>query len=220
MNISLITPLPNDDDTMNVLALVLFGVWFLVVFVLRSVVQKRTTGDSGIRPGAFAPDASVIERIAYVLLMVAFAGAIAAPIAAMAGLDPLTASNLIPVVGLVVAIVGIAATYMAQLGMGREWRIGIDRDEITGLVTGGVFSLVRNPIFTAMMFTAAGFAAMVPNVVAVIAVICLVAAIELQVRFVEEPHLRRIHGKAHREYAARVGRFLPNVGREPTREQL
>lgn len=205
---------------MNALALVLFGVWFLVVFIIRSVVQKRTTGDSGIRPGAFAPDASLIERIAYLLLIVAFAGAIAAPVAAMAGLDPLTDSNVIPVVGVVTAIVGIAATYMAQLGMGSEWRIGIDRDEITGLVTSGVFSLVRNPIFTAMMFTAAGFAAMVPNLVAVVAVMCLVVAIELQVRFVEEPHLLRIHGKAYRDYTARVGRFLPGVGRQSTQEGL
>jgi len=184
---------------MNVLALVLFVVWFLVVFVVRSVVQKRTTGDSGIRPGAFAPDASAIERIAYLLLIVAFAGAIAAPIAAMAGLGPLTNSGIIPLAGVVVA---------------GEWRIGIDRDEVTGLVTGGVFSVVRNPLFTAMMFTAVGFAAMVPNLVAAIAVICLVVAIELQVRFVEEPHLRRIHANAYREYEERVGRFLPGIGSE------
>ena len=119
---------------MNVIALGLFAVWFAVVFVVRSVVQKRTTGDSGIRPGAFAEDASGIERAAYVLLVVAFVGAIAAPVAAMAGLDPLTDSDVVPVVGLVVAVVGIAATYLAQVGMGSEWRIGIDRTEVTGLV--------------------------------------------------------------------------------------
>lgn len=200
---------------MNVIALGLFAVWFAVVFVVRSVVQKRTTGDSGIRPGAFAEDASGIERAAYVLLLVAFVGAIAAPVAAMAGLDPLTDSDVVPVVGLVVAVVGIGATYLAQLGMGSEWRIGIDRTEITGLVTGGVFSLVRNPIFTAMIFTAAGFAAMVPNIIAVVAAICLVVAIELQVRYVEEPHLQRLHGHAYTDYATQVGRFIPLLGRMP-----
>ena len=198
---------------MNAAALVLFGVWFVVVFVVRSVVQKRQTGDSGIRPGAFAADASGIERIAYLLLVVAFVGAIAAPVAAMAGLDPLAESDAVPVVGLVVAVVGIAATYVAQLGMGSEWRIGIDRTEVTGLVTGGLFALVRNPIFTAMIFTAVGFAAMVPNVIAVVAAICLLVAIELQVRYVEEPHLQRLHGRVYDEYAARVGRFVPLLGR-------
>ena len=94
-------------------------------------------------------------------------------------------------------------------------RIGIDRTEITGLVTGGVFSLVRNPIFTAMIFTAAGFAAMVPNIIAVVAAICLVVAIEFQVRYVEEPHLQRLHGHAYTDYATQVGRFIPLLGRMP-----
>lgn len=204
---------------MNTVALALLAVWFVVVFIVRSVVQKRATGDSGIRPGAFAEDASGIERAAYLLLVVAFAGAIAAPVAAMVGLDPLTDNDLVPVVGVVVAIAGIGATYLAQLGMGSEWRIGIDRTEVTGLVTGGVFSQVRNPIFTAMMFTAAGFAAMVPNVVGVLAVVCLVVAIELQVRFVEEPHLHRLHGDVYGGYASRVGRFFPALGRTPGRVQ-
>ena len=201
---------------MNAVALGLFAAWFVVVFIVRSVVQKRTTGDSGIRRGAFAADASLIERSAYLLLVIAFAGAIAAPVAAMAGLDPLTDNDLVPVVGVVVAIVGIVATHLAQLGMGSEWRIGIDRTEVTGLVTDGVFSLVRNPIFTAMIFTAAGFAAMVPNVIALVAAICLAIAIELQVRFVEEPHMHRLHGDAYDDYAARVGRFLPGLGRRPS----
>lgn len=204
---------------MNTVALALLAVWFVVVFIVRSVVQKRATGDSGIRPGAFAEDASGLERAAYLLLVVAFAGAIAAPVAAIVGLDPLTDNDLVPVVGVVVAIAGIGATYLAQLGMGSEWRIGIDRTEVTGLVTGGVFSQVRNPIFTAMMFTAAGFAAMVPNVVGVLAVVCLVVAIELQVRFVEEPHLHRLHGDVYEDYASRVGRFFPVLGRTPGRVQ-
>ena len=197
----------------NTAALALFGVWFVVIFVVRSWVQKRDTGDSGIRPGAFAADASILERVAYVLLIVAFAGAVGAPIAAMAGLEPLWDNSAVRWVGAVMAATGIGLTYAAQVGMGSEWRIGIDRTEVTGLVTSGVFGLVRNPIFTAMIFTAVGFAAMVPNVIAIVAVVCLVVAIEMQVRFVEEPHLRRLHGTGYEQYEAEVGRFVPLVGR-------
>jgi len=197
----------------NTAALALFGVWFVVIFVVRSWVQKRDTGDSGIRPGAFAADASILERVAYVLLIVAFAGAVGAPIAAMAGLEPLWDNSAVRWVGAVMAVTGIGLTYAAQVGMGTEWRIGIDRTEVTGLVTSGVFGLVRNPIFTAMIFTAVGFALMVPNAVAIIAVVCLVLAIEMQVRFVEEPHLRRLHGTGYEQYAAEVGRFVPLIGR-------
>lgn len=204
----------------NVVALVLFAVWFVVVFVVRSWVQKRDTGDSGIRPGAFAADASALEKVAYVLLIVAFAGGIGAPVAAMAGVEPLLENDALNWAGVAVAVVGIGLTYGAQVGMGSEWRIGIDRTEVTGLVTSGVFALIRNPIFTATVFTAVGFAAMVPNVMAIAAVVCLVVAIELQVRFVEEPHLRRLHGAEYGHYAAEVGRFVPLIGRAGPRGAL
>lgn len=65
-----------------------------------------------------------------------------------------------------------------------------------------------------MIFTAVGFAAMVPNVIAIAAVVGLVVAIEMQVRFVEEPHVRRLHGYAYEQYTTEVGRFAPDVGRD------
>jgi protein-S-isoprenylcysteine O-methyltransferase Ste14 len=40
----------------------------------------------------------------------------------------------------------------------------------------------------------------------------LVVAIELQVRFVEEPYLVRTHGESYRAYCRRVGRFVPGLG--------
>jgi protein-S-isoprenylcysteine O-methyltransferase Ste14 len=54
---------------------------------------------------------------------------------------------------------------------------------------------------------------MVPTLVAAVAVVCLIAAVQIQVRAVEEPYLRRAHGVAYAGYAARAGRFLPGLGR-------
>ena len=39
--------------------------------------------------------------------------------------------------------------------------------------------------------------------------------VEIQVRIVEEPHLDKTHGPTYRNYAHRVGRFVPAVGRLP-----
>ena len=44
------------------------------------------------------------------------------------------------------------------------------------------------------------------------ATVVLLAAIQVQVRAVEEPYLLAVHGDAYRDYAARVGRFVPGVG--------
>jgi protein-S-isoprenylcysteine O-methyltransferase Ste14 len=79
-------------------------------------------------------------------------------------------------------------------------------------VTDGAFAVVRNPVFSAMLVAGLGLALMVPNAIAVLGFVGLVAAIELQVRSVEEPHLRRLHGSAYAAYADHVGRFVPGVG--------
>ena len=104
-------------------------------------------------------------------------------------------------------------TLVAQLSMGDSWRIGVDPSERTELVHEGAFRLVRNPIFSAMLVTAVGLTLIVPNVLAVVGLVSLVVALEAQVRGVEEPYLRSVHGDAYRRYESSVGRFVPGFGR-------
>ena len=72
---------------------------------------------------------------------------------------------------------------------------------------------MRNPIYSAMLPTALGLVLLVPSWVAILGLVGLAVALELQVRVVEEPYLLRVHGDAYRRYAHRVGRFGPGVGR-------
>jgi steroid 5-alpha reductase family enzyme len=94
-----------------------------------------------------------------------------------------------------------------------SWRPDVDPTTRTALVTTGPFRLVRNPIFTATAATAAGLALLVPNLVAAAMLVAFLAALQLQVRLVEEPYLRRVHKDVWEQYAARTGRFLPWIGR-------
>jgi protein-S-isoprenylcysteine O-methyltransferase Ste14 len=117
--------------------------------------------------------------------------------------------------GIVIAVIGIAATVYAQLDMGDSWRIGVDPSETTTLVRSGVFGWVRNPIFTAMITFGVGITLVTPNPVALAGLVLLVATIELQVHIVEEPYLLTVHGDAYRDYLASVGRFVPALGIKP-----
>src|SRR5258705_57289 len=56
-------------------------------------------------------------------------------------------------------------------------------------------------------------ARLVPTPFVLIAVGALVVALEIHVRMVEEPYLMRTHGDTCRDYAARVGLFVPRVAR-------
>lgn len=64
--------------------------------------------------------------------------------------------------------------------MGSSWRIGVDEHERTELVTEGPFTVVRNPIFSAMLPAAAGLALLAPNLLSLSAVAVLIGALEIQ----------------------------------------
>ena len=64
-----------------------------------------------------------------------------------------------------------------------------------------------------MLPTSLGLVLIVPNLAAVVGFAALVIALELQTRAVEEPYLLRAHGPAYADYARRVGRFVPGIGR-------
>lgn len=198
---------------MAVAALVLFGTSFALTFGVRIALQVRMTGSTGLH--GLSADASWAELLAAALLVLGLTLGVAAPVLALAGaVEPIAAldTTAVNVLGLLLAVSGLVLTFAAQLAMGDSWRIGVDPEERTRLVTDGPFALVRNPIYCAMAPTVLGLALMVPSVAAVAALACLVAGVELQVRLVEEPHLLRAHGEEYAAYAARVGRFLPGVG--------
>ncbi len=194
-------------------ALVLYGVSLALTFGVRIAVQLRRTGSTGVH--GLPRDAGALERFAGALFVASLAMGGAAPVLALLGvLEPIPALDGTAghVLGLVLGLGGVLLTFGAQLAMGDAWRIGVDPEERTELVTDGPFRLVRNPIYSAMIPTVFGLVLMVPNVVAIATIVCLVIALELQVRRVEEPYLLQAHGDTYARYAARVGRFVPGVG--------
>lgn len=199
---------------MAAVALGLYLAYLMAAFGVRSWVQYRRTGSTGVRGVSGRPGSVEWWGGALFVLAVLFglAGPLLQLVDVVRPVGPLDITA-VRVGGLVLAVAGMVATLVAQQTMGASWRVGVDRRETTSLVTGGVFGLVRNPIFTAMITAAVGLAAMAPNPVGLIGLVALVVAIEMQVRAVEEPYLLRVHGRAYRAYSARAGRFLPRLGR-------
>jgi protein-S-isoprenylcysteine O-methyltransferase Ste14 len=197
------------------LAAVMLVVFLVLTFFVRVAIQLRRTGTTGLiglRKGA-----GPLEYLSGVLFLGGMAMAIVSlELVLQDDLDPIGSLDVdaLHVPGIALATLGGLSVFGAQLGMGASWRIGVSEDQGTDLVTGGWFSVIRNPIYTAMIVGWTGFALMVPTWLAFAAVVVIASALELQVRVVEEPYLIRTHGEAYRRYASRVGRFIPGVGRE------
>jgi protein-S-isoprenylcysteine O-methyltransferase Ste14 len=197
---------------MTVFALVALVAYALVTIGWRAWLQKRRTGDAGLR----AAPRTRAEWLAGSGLVLGAVAVYAAPGLDLAGALERVAEFEHPslqIAGAACFALGFWLTVRAQLDMGESWRIGVDAGELTALVTSGVFRFVRNPIFTGMVLAAIGAALMVPNTIALAGVALLVLALEIHVRWVEEPHLLAVHGDRYRRYAGSAGRFVPQLGR-------
>lgn len=195
-------------------ALAGYVVFAALAFGWRSWIQWKRTGSTGYRglsgrPGSNEWWGGLLFAAAIVLTPVAAVLQARGTIAPVIALRPSTALAL----GGALYLAGLAGTLWSQLAMGASWRIGVDEQERTALITRGPYRVLRNPIFTFMVLGLAGLAVLVPNALAIIALAVLVAAVEIQVKAVEEPYLERAHGDNYRRYRAGTWRFVPGVGR-------
>jgi protein-S-isoprenylcysteine O-methyltransferase Ste14 len=185
--------------------LFLQGAFVLLAFGWRTAAQVRATGSTGFvahrERGAVAKAAGAALTLG---LLAIVAGTVLAEPADW---------TAIGVIGIAAMLGGLVLCLVAQRAMGASWRIGVDPDERTDLVTTGLFDRVRNPIFTATLIFAAGSALTVTSPITVLGLFAAAAGIVAQVRLVEEPHLAAAHGQAFEDYTRRAGRFLPRLRR-------
>ena len=167
--------------------LVGFGVLAVVVRVAIQVIRTGRTGLIGVRRGV-----GPLGWLAAVLFNGGVALGVLSVVDVQRGsLDTIDSVDVgaLHVIGIALAGAGGLTLFLAQLGMGESWRVGVNEEERTDLVTAGWFSLVRNPIYSAMILGLLGFALMVPTWLGFVAVVVTGIGLELQVRAVEEPYL-------------------------------
>jgi len=195
------------------LAGLLFALTYvLVVFVVQPLLLRRRTGRSGWLASLGANRA---ERCANALFLGACGLELANPSLALAGIRPMGTVLPPAVAGLSVLLFlgGLVLAVLAQRTMGSAWQTGINPEFRAPLIVHGPFRLVRNPTYTSLLANGLAVALLVPTALAAIAVLVCLTALQIQTRLVEEPHLKQLHQRAYHDYAARVGRFFPLIGR-------
>lgn len=111
------------------------------------------------------------------------------------------------IMGLTIWIFVLILTIIAQRQMTTSWRIGIDTEMKTKLITHGLFRVSRNPIFTGLILNFIGLFLITPNMVTLLIMIIGSIVIQFQVRL-EEQHLTHLFGNEYLDYKKRVRRFL------------
>ncbi len=114
---------------------------------------------------------------------------------------------VINLVGIFFLVFGFAVVLSGHVGLGEQWRSGIDLEGTGGLVTTRLYARTRNPIYIGVMIAQLGFFLALPSVFTFICLIAGATAILNQVRL-EEIHLLRRFSDDYREYCQRVPRWL------------
>lgn len=109
--------------------------------------------------------------------------------------------------GLVLLFASLIWILVAQAHMGNAWRIGIDDENPTELITSGIFQISRNPIFLGVRLNLLGLFFVLPN--AATLAIWLLGDVMIQVQvLLEEDYLQKIHGNTYQTYTQLVRRWL------------
>ena len=198
-------------DILRIVLPIYFIVYFGTAMVLKSlVVAKRT----GINPFVLPKNDSVyglvgfyfkllmITIFVYVFIYAFFPSwhEYFLPIKQLA-------NPIINYIGLSLMLISLLWTIIAQVHMKNSWRIGIDTETKTELVTSGLFSISRNPIFFGMIITLIGAFLVTPNALTVLFLILAYIIIQIQIRL-EEEFLTKEHGQKYLNYKQKVRRLI------------
>ena len=110
-------------------------------------------------------------------------------------------------IGWTLLVISLILVWVAQSQMANSWRIGIDENNKTELVTNGLFSVSRNPIFLGVMIANIGLLLIIPNAFTLLIVSLSTISINTQIRL-EEEFLKRSHGEEYKNYLTKVRRWF------------
>ena len=113
----------------------------------------------------------------------------------------------VKIAGTALAAVGLIIFLLAFFSFGDSWRIGIDRKTPSTLVTGGIFSITRNPIYVAFDLMILGIFLM--NGTWFFLVTAVLAPLVVHSQIVrEERFLIQRYGEAYARYRKKTPRYL------------
>jgi len=188
-----------------------FILYFGLAFVLKSVIVARRIGknplvlpkdDSAFGLIGLYFKLTLIAMFIYVLVF-AFFPSWHDNFLIITSLDNLTVKYF----GLGLLAIALIWTIIAQEHMKNSWRIGIDTETKTELVTTGLFRLSRNPIFFGMILSLVGLFVTTPNALTGLFLILGYILIQIQIRL-EEEFLTKEHGQNYIAYRQKVRRLI------------
>ncbi len=110
-------------------------------------------------------------------------------------------------VGIMLTAIGVSIFILSTIFMKSSWRVGIDKNTKTTLVTNGIYKFSRNPAFVGFYLMFVGLFLTYSNIITLIVLVIKVVAFHLLI-LQEEKHLLTMFGDEYKRYKRKVPRYF------------
>lgn len=200
-----------DDHLVRIFLPIYFLIYFGITFVAKIIIVRKKIGKNPmVLPTNDTPygligtyfRATILSLCAYISvysLLPQYYYAFA-PIKFLE-------QNTIQYLGVALLLTALLLTTLAQNNMRTSWRIGIDTNTHTELITDKLFRYSRNPIYLGILLALLGLFALTPNAATLFFLLFGYVLMQIQIRM-EEEHLTRLHKQTYTDYQSKTRRWL------------
>lgn len=203
---------------MDITGGILVGTLFIIYFLLWKVKRAWQIKNTGIDPKVISKSGSNLQRYmgmmfnvltVYISLLIIF-HTMNVQFYSLFGRFEILDQTAVKYIGFTVGIIGLCLCLYAQVKMGQSWRVGIDENIKTDLITTGLYKIIRNPTYLGLFILNIGLWLIWPTWTIFILNVLFIYTLEILVRC-EEDYLEKVYGEEYIEYKDRTKRYIPFI---------
>jgi len=123
-------------------------------------------------------------------------------------LKPIFENEWLSWIGTLLSVAGLVGFALSLKSFGDSFRVGIDGENPNKLVTTGMFSISRNPIYVSFFFFFCGLIFVHLNRASIVMFLCFFVPIIHRQVLREEKFMKNHYGEQYAEYCKKVRRYL------------
>ncbi len=203
---------------MQILEAVFATTLYLFYLALWSIKKSRQLKTCGINPQVMAKSSSALQQyqarfarlIIFYAVIVILCHSLNISLGSLFSRLALIDFIVFDIIGFITGLGGLSLCLYAQIKMGNSWRLGIDEEVKTELISTGLYKYIRNPTYLGLFLMNIGVWLIWPTWTVFVLNLLFILFLEIQTRC-EEDFLCTTHGQSYIEYKSRTKRYIPFI---------
>lgn len=186
---------------MHLLILIVHQLLYQGMFVAKNFLLKKKLGKS-IRGKNKEATVAILFFVVFIGLSLAYAS----KLITWGNVNVLPA-EITTIVATTFLVSSLLVALFALIGLRDSWRVGVQENQKTELITSGIYAYSRNPYFVSYILLFLGYTLLLSNLILLGLTVAGFISIHMMI-LKEEQYLRSTHGEAYKEYCEKTARYM------------